>query len=89
MSIRNLGKCPCLCCLIPLSLVHNIGMARDMLQRNTLVCVDNSEQQGKVIAAQRLIYEKNLLVNSLAVEALLQDKSLVPTSVSSSLSQVS
>ena len=88
-SIHNLSKCPCPRCLIPLSRVHNIGMARDMSQRNSMVCVDNSEQQGKVIAAQRLIYEKNLLVNSLAVEGLLQDESLVLTSVSSLWTQFS
>ena len=79
----NLGKCPCPRCLIPLSQVHNLGMARDMLQRNLLVCINNPERQGRVFTARRLIYEKNLLVNGSAVEVLLQDMSLVLTSVSS------
>ena len=81
VSIRNLGKCPCTHCLIPLSWVHCLGMTRDMSQRLTMACIDNVEQQGKVFAAQRLIYEKNSLVNSSAVEALLQDASWVLTSV--------
>ena len=56
-------------------------MARDMSQRLTMACIDNVEQQGKVFAARRLIYEKTSLVNSSAVEALLQDASWVLTSV--------
>ena len=82
-SIHNLGKCPCPCCLIPLCHVHCIRTAGDLCQRTTLAHVDNREQRGKVHVAQRLIYERNSLVNSSAVEALLQDKSLVPTVVSS------
>ena len=81
-SIRNLGKCPCPRCLIPLAQVQCLGMARDMSRRVTLARKDNLERQGKVFAARRLIYEKNFLVNSSAVEALLRDESWVPTSVS-------
>ena len=57
-------------------------MARDMSQRVTLARVDNGDRQGKVFAARRLIYEKNFLVTSSAVEAILRDESWVPTSVS-------
>ena len=57
-------------------------MARDMSQRVTMARVDNAERQGKVFAARRLIYEKNSLVTSSAIEALLRDASWVPTSVS-------
>ena len=57
-------------------------MARDMSRRVTLARKDNLERQGKVFAARRLIYEKNFLVNSSAVEALLWDESWVPMSVS-------
>lgn len=56
-------------------------MTRDMSQRLTMAHIDNVEQQGKVFTARRLIYEKYSLVNSSAVEALLQDASWVPTSV--------
>ena len=81
VSIHNLGKCPCPRCLIPLSQVHCLEMTRDMSQRLTMAHIDNVEQQGKVFTARRLIYEKYSLVNSSAVEALLQDASWVPTSV--------
>ena len=60
-----------------------------MSQRLTMACIDNVEQQGKVFAAQRLIYEKNSLVNSSAVEALLQDASWVLTLVCLTFYQVS
>ena len=81
-SIRNLGRCPCPRCLIPLDLVHNLGMTRDMTQQISKARVDNSERQGKVSAARRLIYERNMQVNSAAVEELLRDWSGVPTAVS-------
>jgi hypothetical protein len=81
-SIRNLGKCPCPRCLIPLSLVHNLGMARDMGQRETMVRVDNIQRRSNVYAARRVIYEMNFLVNSAGVENILRGTSLVPTEVS-------
>ena len=81
-SIRNLGRCPCPRCLIPLDLVHNLGMPRDMMQRVSKARVDGIEHQNKVAAARRFIYERNMQVNSTAVEALLRDWSGVPTTVS-------
>lgn len=80
-SIRNLGKCPCPRCLIPLSHVHNLGMARDRAQRVTMARVDDSQRRNLVSAARKFIYEKNLQVNSSAVENLLRGMSLVPTAV--------
>ena len=80
-SIRNLGACPCPRCLIPLSRVHNLGMIRDMSQRVTMARVDDNSRQGKVYAARRLMYEKQYRVNGAAIESLLKDQSLVPTSV--------
>ena len=80
-SIRNLGNCPCPRCLIPLNRVHNLGMARDRTQRVTLARVDNSQRRNKISTARTLIYEKNLQVNCTAVEDLLKEMSLVPTTV--------
>ena len=85
-SIRNLGACPCPRCLIPLARVHNLGMARDVSQRTTLMRIDNARRRNNVATARQLIYEKNYLVNSAAVEDLLKPESLVPTSVCSGLS---
>ncbi|KIM83849.1 hypothetical protein PILCRDRAFT_68884 [Piloderma croceum F 1598] len=79
VSIHNLGKCPCPHCLIPLNCVCNLGMARDMTQRDTMARVDNVQRHSRIEAVQRLIYEKNFMVNSAAVEKILRDTSLVPT----------
>jgi hypothetical protein len=43
--------------------------------------MDDSQRRSKVSAARKLIYEKNLQVNSTAVEKLLRETSLVPTVV--------
>ena len=80
-SIHNLGNCPCPRCLIPLSHVHNLGTTRDMAQRIMLARADNIQRSIRVSATRGLIYEKNLQVNSAAVENLLQEMSLVPTAV--------
>jgi hypothetical protein len=68
--------------MIPLNRVHNLGMSRDMAQRETLARVDDVQRRCTVSTARRLIYEKNLQVNSTAVENLLRETSLVPTAVS-------
>jgi hypothetical protein len=60
-------------------------MARDTAQRTAIVRVDNQTRQNKVYAARRLIYEKQYRVNAAAIEDLLKDESLVPTSVCFSL----
>jgi len=81
-SIRDLGYCPCPRCLIPLSLVPNMGKPRDMKQRKVLACVDNEERRYKVELARDIIYNKHYVVNSQAVEAILKSQSLVPNIVS-------
>ena len=53
-----------------------------MMQRVSKARVDGIERQNKVAAARRFIYERNMQVNSTAVEALLRDWSGVPTTVS-------
>ena len=80
-SIRNLGRCPCPRCLIPLDCVANMGRPRDMSQRVTLARVDDANRRHRVAAAREIIYEKNHAVNSTAVEKLLRENSLVPTAV--------
>jgi hypothetical protein len=80
-SIRNLGSCPCPRCLIPLSRAHNVGMVTDMAQRTRLARIDDNHRKIRVTTARRLIYDKQHRVNSAAVENLLKEESLVPTSV--------
>jgi hypothetical protein len=80
-TIRNLGCCPCPRCLIPIYQVQNLGMARDMRQRETMAREDNIRRRNLVDAARRVIYEKNFRVYSAGVENMLRDTSLVPTVV--------
>jgi hypothetical protein len=80
-SIRNLGRCPCPRCLIPLDRVVNMGQHRDMTQRETLARVDDVSRRNRVASAREIIYEKNYAVDSKAVDNLLQVDSLVPTAV--------
>jgi len=80
-SIRNLGRCPCPRCLVPLDRVGSMGMHRDMAQRRTLIRIDDMKRQNRVKMAREKIYEKGYVVNSTVVEDLLQGDSLVPTTV--------
>jgi hypothetical protein len=80
-SIRNLGRCPCPRCLVPLDRAANMGMQRDMTQRKILARVDDVNRRNRVKVAREHIYEKNSGINSKGVENLLQETSLVPTAV--------
>ena len=53
-----------------------------MIQRQLLVCTDDNNLQNKILDARALIYERNYAVDSLKVQALLKDESLIPTMVS-------
>lgn len=65
-----------------MSRLQNLGKRLDMKQRLSLARVDNEDRKRKVQTARHIIYEKNYAVNSEAVEKLLKEESLVPTSVS-------
>jgi hypothetical protein len=59
-----------------------MGMKRDMQQRESLARVDDEARRRKVDTAREIIYRKNFAINNRAVKTLLQEHSLVPTSVS-------
>lgn len=89
-TIRNLGDYPCPRCLIPLSLAHNFGTSEDRQDRINKARIDDTHRRTKISKARKLIYGKlgakkntNMGVTSAAVERLLKDQSLVPTSVCS------
>ena len=65
-----------------MSRVHNLGTSRDKKERDALARIDDCDRQSKVNTARAHIYDSNLGVTSTAVEGLLKDQSLVPTSVS-------
>jgi hypothetical protein len=81
-GIRNLGRCPCPRCLIPLDRVHNMGMCEDMAQRKSLARIDDIGRHRRLGAAREAIYIANSAVDGVAVENLLKEDSLVPTAVS-------
>ncbi|KIM74574.1 hypothetical protein PILCRDRAFT_14341 [Piloderma croceum F 1598] len=78
-TIRDKGNCLCPRCLIPKSRVQNMGMKRDMQQRESLARIDDEVRRHKVDTAREIIYRKKFVINNQAVEALLREHSLVPT----------
>lgn len=86
-SIRNLGRCPCPRCLIPLDRVSNMGMRRDMTQRTSLARVDNVDWRSFIKDAREKIYVEDYAVDSKVVLGEhLQEQSLVPVMVGCLLS---
>jgi hypothetical protein len=77
-----MGKHPCPRCLIPKERLHNLGKARDRQQRSTLCRNRDSRLLSRISAARVLIYEKNYVLDGVAVKCLLDEHSLVPISVS-------
>jgi hypothetical protein len=62
-----------------------MGKAQDMKLRKSLIRVDDERRRYKVELARGFIYDKDYLVNSKAVEAVLKQQSLVPNIVSEAL----
>jgi len=81
-TIHDLGCCPCPRCLVQLVNVHNMGKIQDMKQRETNFRIDDDDRRRKVDIARNIIYKKNYAVDHNAVETLLQEQSLVLTTVS-------
>jgi len=80
-SIRDKGHRPCPRCLVSKQDIKNLGLSKDRQQRVQFQRVDNLQRQVKISSARRIIYEENYRVNSAAVERILKEESLVPTSV--------
>ena len=62
--------------------VHNMGMPHDMTQCKSLAHVDDVQQHSCIKAVHKAIYVKNSGIDSVAVENLLKEESLVSTAVS-------
>ena len=65
-----------------MSRVQNLGMLRDMKQRETLARVDNESSRCKMETVRDIIHKKNYAIDSVAVETMLKEESLVPAMVS-------
>jgi hypothetical protein len=83
-SIKFLGQCPCPRCLVKKVDVPKMGMKSDLRRRDKLQRVDDHSRRHSVARAWSLIFEKGAPVSGTWVNNLLNDKSLVPTRVSSS-----
>lgn len=79
--IRNNGNCPCPRCLVLKSNIPMMGGKRDLKNRVTSKRLDNAAHRKVIESAWTLVYNRNYSVNSVAVDRLLTDKSLVPTRV--------
>jgi hypothetical protein len=66
---------------MPLNHAANMGMPDDMTQRENCARVDDENRRNLIKEAREHIYEKNNGINSKGVENLLQETSLVPTTV--------
>ncbi|KAG2021050.1 hypothetical protein CC2G_006316 [Coprinopsis cinerea AmutBmut pab1-1] len=78
-SIRNLGRCPCPRCLIPLDEVHLMGQVKDIQNRDKKKRVDDQKRRRLIADARNRIYLDRVPVTSVKVNRLLQNMSLVPT----------
>jgi hypothetical protein len=58
-----------------------MGMSQDLAQCKTHARVDDVPHRTSIAAARESIYEKNNAVDSVGVERILKEKSLVPTTV--------
>ncbi|TFK58883.1 hypothetical protein BDN72DRAFT_948719 [Pluteus cervinus] len=79
VCIRAMGLFACPRCLIPKKNFWMTGQEEDLKQRQELIRHDDAENQGKISAARRLIYERGYVVNSERVESHLKEQSLLPT----------
>jgi negative regulator of replication initiation len=66
---------------MPLSQLHNVGMAQDRTRRASLARMDDNQHRSKITAARKLIYSSNYAVDSAAIQRLLKAKSWTPTIV--------
>ena len=81
-TIRNLGGLPCPLCMVEVDQIQDIGLKRDMDQREKARRRDDELRERLVNTARRRIYDQRMGVNSAGVEKLLRPLSLVPTIVS-------
>ncbi|KIJ33763.1 hypothetical protein M422DRAFT_182849, partial [Sphaerobolus stellatus SS14] len=78
-TIRDQGLCLCPRCYITKDKVHDMGMVRDMNNREKNVRKDDLPRRYDILKARSLIYEKGVPVNGAAVESILKPLSRVPT----------
>ncbi|ETW82716.1 hypothetical protein HETIRDRAFT_54372 [Heterobasidion irregulare TC 32-1] len=78
-GIRSLAKCLCPRCMVEKTQVYKMGSKLDMRLRTKTARVDNAQRRHTVEIARKIIYEQGYGIESMAVDALLANKSWVPT----------
>lgn len=75
--------CPCPRCTISKKEISKLGSSEDRQKRQSSARVDDPRRRDNIVKARHLIYKENARVNSVAVERILKEASLVPNQVSS------
>ncbi|KZT33115.1 hypothetical protein SISSUDRAFT_993397 [Sistotremastrum suecicum HHB10207 ss-3] len=78
-TIRDMGRCHCPRCLIPLEDAPNMGTILDKRRQETMAREDSESRVTSVSTAREFVYEEGYAINSDRVENLLKAESLVPT----------
>lgn len=82
-TIRNLGLSPCPRCLVKKEDICKLGTDQDSRARERLRRIDDDARNRKVDTARGLIYDSHKAVDSVPVDRILKEDSLVPTQVCS------
>jgi hypothetical protein len=80
-TIKQRGLYPCPRCLVTINDIYKLGLDRDRHTRKNLPRVDSQTRCDLVEQARKKIIEENCGVENVVVKALLNEGSLVPTSV--------
>ena len=79
-GVRNMGICPCPRCLIKKKEIPALGTSRDKKRRGKLR-VNSHHLRTKVSIARNIIYGSGTRIYANAVNDILKEESLVPTTV--------
>ncbi|KAF7325547.1 hypothetical protein MKEN_00404100 [Mycena kentingensis (nom. inval.)] len=77
--IRSNGGCPCIHCLVPKDLVHELGRHNDKRRREVNARQDSPALHRAVKRAREFIFDLGYSIKSPRVEGLLKEFSWVPT----------
>ena len=80
-TLRDFGLYPCPRCLVNKLNIPKLGLDEDVEFRRDRARVDDEERRKKVQDAWNLIYCQSQNIDSIFMEQLLKDQSLIPTQV--------
>ncbi|KAJ3002922.1 hypothetical protein NUW54_g5587 [Trametes sanguinea] len=77
-AIKNLGKCPCPRCLVPMSKICASGTKPDLVLRRVHQRVDGRALQDDIRRAREWLFTQGLSVTSTHIKRVLDSRSLIP-----------